>query len=93
MEMGKIGVGAEQGRLRAFPLTNGIVRLTIDSVNNNIVSSMDLKTTKNTKISPSLDTAVSLVVSPSRLFNLENPGSFSDPFGPCASFGCRSITL
>ena len=54
---------------------------------------MDLKTAKDTNISPSLDTAVSPVVSPSHLFNLENPGSFSDPFGPCASFGCRFITL
>lgn len=35
MEMGKIGVGAEHERLRAFPLTNGIVRLAIDFVNNN----------------------------------------------------------
>lgn len=54
---------------------------------------MDLETTKGTSISPSLDTAVSPGVSPFRLFNLENPGSSSDPFGPCASFGCRSIIL
>ena len=36
--MSKIGVGAEHGRLRAFPLNNGTVRLAIDFVNNNIVA-------------------------------------------------------
>lgn len=43
MEMGKIGVGAEHNRLRAFPLTNGTVRLTTDFVNNNNMAAWILR--------------------------------------------------